>query len=315
MLARQAVVSRTRLNRTLENRTSDTQMLQVQRSCQTTTTIAVPTSQSFKCQSHNMTELDSTVTKASIRQKIWKYLEENDIACFPRPVYHRIPNFKGANQAGLKVHTLEEFRKARVIKVNPDKPQEEVRFLALEAHKTLLVPTPRLRSGLFNKINPPAGCNKKVLHLCATSQGVKQHSTPVSLDTKLKVDLIVIGSVAVSRAGHRIGKGEGYADLEYAMMSTIGAVDQDVIVVTTVHDCQVFDELPQQLFGDHDVTVDVIVTPTQIIRCEPRLSKPTKVNWALLSKEKLSEIPVLKTLRGKEQKDGKDVALKHAEKD
>ncbi|XP_022253447.1 methenyltetrahydrofolate synthase domain-containing protein-like isoform X2 [Limulus polyphemus] len=277
MLARQAVVSRTRLNRTLENRTSDTQMLQVQRSCQTTTTIAVPTSQSFKCQSHNMTELDSTVTKASIRQKIWKYLEENDIACFPRPVYHRIPNFK--------------------------------------AHKTLLVPTPRLRSGLFNKINPPAGCNKKVLHLCATSQGVKQHSTPVSLDTKLKVDLIVIGSVAVSRAGHRIGKGEGYADLEYAMMSTIGAVDQDVIVVTTVHDCQVFDELPQQLFGDHDVTVDVIVTPTQIIRCEPRLSKPTKVNWALLSKEKLSEIPVLKTLRGKEQKDGKDVALKHAEKD
>ncbi|XP_076362067.1 methenyltetrahydrofolate synthase domain-containing protein lost isoform X2 [Tachypleus tridentatus] len=226
-----------------------------------------------------------------------------------------VKNRFGAKQAGAKVCSLEEFQKARVIKVSPDKPQEEVRFLALEAHKTLLVPTPRLRFGLFNKITPPAGCNKKVLHICATSEGVKQHSTPVSLDTKLKVDLVVIGSVAVSRAGHRIGKGEGYADLEYAIMSTIGAVNKDVIVVTTVHDCQVFDRLPQQVFGDHDVTVDVIVTPTQIIQCEPRLSKPTAVNWALLSIEKLNEIPVLKALRWKEQEDGKDVTLKHAEND
>ena len=40
-------------------------------------------------------------------------------------------------------------------------------------------------------------------------------------------------------AGWRIGKGEGFADLEYAMMASMGAVDENTIIVTTVHDYQV----------------------------------------------------------------------------
>ena len=51
--------------------------------------------------------------------------------CFlkSRPVYNRIPNFKGASRAAANLtEQLQEFRDARTIKVNPDKPQEEVRF-------------------------------------------------------------------------------------------------------------------------------------------------------------------------------------------
>lgn len=39
-----------------------------------------------------------------------------------------------------------------------------------QARKTLLVPTPRLRTGLFNKIVPPSGATKEILRICATSQ-------------------------------------------------------------------------------------------------------------------------------------------------
>ncbi|MCG2909800.1 MAG: 5-formyltetrahydrofolate cyclo-ligase, partial [Stygiolobus sp.] len=39
------------------------------------------------------------LSKCEIRQKIWRLLEEKDIASFPRPVYGRIPNFKGAEMA------------------------------------------------------------------------------------------------------------------------------------------------------------------------------------------------------------------------
>ena len=53
------------------------------------------------------------------------------------------------------------------------------------------------------------------------------------------MDLIVVGSVAVSEKGYRIGKGEGFADMEWGMMATMGAVRADTIVVTIVHDCQV----------------------------------------------------------------------------
>lgn len=39
--------------------------------------------------------------------------------------------------------------------------------------------------------------------------------------------------------GLRIGKGEGYADMEYGMMASMGAVNESTVVVTVVHDCQV----------------------------------------------------------------------------
>ena len=46
-------------------------------------------------------------------------------------------------------------------------------------------------------------------------------------------------------------------------MATMEAVGPDTIVVTTVHDDQVVD-IPEELVEDHDLTVDYIVTPTQV---------------------------------------------------
>ena len=97
----------------------------------------------------------TSLTKPSIRQKVWEFMERNDLANFPRPVYNRIPNFKGAGAAANRlVSEVPEFKDARTVKVNPDKPQEEVRFRVLEANKTLIVPTPRLPQGLFNRLEP-----------------------------------------------------------------------------------------------------------------------------------------------------------------
>lgn len=47
------------------------------------------------------------------------------------------------------------------------------------------------------------------------------------------------------------------------MMATMEAVGPNTVVVTTVHDCQVV-EIPEALVEDHDLTVDYIVTPTQV---------------------------------------------------
>lgn len=140
-------------------------------------------------------------TKAEIRQRVWDHIEKNDLANFPRPVHHRIPNFRGANAAGEKVVAMDAFKKAQTVKVNPDKPQEYVRYKTLEERKLLLVPTPRLRNGLFNRIVPPHGADTAMLKRCATREGVTNYSTPVGLDHRVNIDLIVIGSVAVSTKG------------------------------------------------------------------------------------------------------------------
>uniref|UniRef100_A0A8D2ZHK4 Methenyltetrahydrofolate synthase domain-containing protein n=1 Tax=Scophthalmus maximus TaxID=52904 RepID=A0A8D2ZHK4_SCOMX len=247
-------------------------------------------------------------SKWDIRQRVWDYIEENNLANFPRPVHNRIPNFKGAFTACARVSELQVFTQTPEVKVDPDKPLEGVRLAVLQAQKTLLVPTPRLRSGLFNKITPPQGASKEQLRVCSSSQGVKDFSVPVDLDAKVKVDLVVVGSVAVSEKGLRIGKGEGYADLEYGMMASMGAVTESTVVVTVVHDCQVLD-IPEELMESHDLSVDYILTPTRVIKTDCQLPKPQGIIWTKLDSEKLEKIPVLKKLRALEEQGGKDVTL------
>ncbi|PNJ29640.1 MTHFSD isoform 7 [Pongo abelii] len=248
------------------------------------------------------------VSKQDIREQIWDYMESQNLADFPRPVHHRIPNFKGASHAAEQLPRLQAFKTARTIKVNPDAPQKSARFFVLESKKTLLVPTPRLRTGLFNKITPPPGATKDILRKCATSQGVRNYSVPIGLDSRVLVDLVVVGSVAVSEKGWRIGKGEGYADLEYAMMVSMGAISKETPVVTIVHDCQVVD-IPEELVEEHDITVDYILTPTRVIATGCKRPKPMGITWFKISREMMEKIPILRSLRAREQQAGKDVTL------
>ncbi|XP_049780175.1 methenyltetrahydrofolate synthase domain-containing protein [Schistocerca cancellata] len=254
--------------------------------------------------------LPEEVTKQAFREKVWNYLEKNDLAAFPRPVHNRIPNFKGSGEAAHKLKEIDTFLASHVVKVNPDKPQETARLLALEAGKTVLVPIPRLRNGLLKQIQLPVGASNKDCRVGASRKGLELYGKPIGLDAKIKVDLVIIGSVAVSKEGHRIGKGEGYADLEFAMMVGMHAVDDDTVIITTVHDCQVFDSLPHQLFKSHDVPVDIIITPTQIINVTPRLPRPPGIIWSLLTEQRLREIPILQVLREQLMNEGKDCTLK-----
>lgn len=246
--------------------------------------------------------------KGEIRSKVWKYLDNNKLTAL-FPAYRKISNFKGADAAGDLVATLDVFKNAKCVKVDPDKPLQQVRFVTLKAGKTLLVPTPRQRTGLLSKITPPADCDDETLIKCSTRQGVREGSSVnIELDEHVTIDLVVVGCVAVSTKGWRIGKGYGYSDLEYAMLASVGYVNPSVPVVTIVHDCQVLD-LPESLFDQHDVAVDFIVTPTRVIQCSGARPRPAGINWSLLAPERLDRIRILKRLRYREWKAGKNVCL------
>ena len=63
-------------------------------------------------------------------------------------------------------------------------------------------------------------------------------------------------------------------------------------------------------FQSHDLSVDVIVTPTEVFRVSERLKKPEGIQWGLLDRDKFEAIPILKEIQYKEMKGGKDTRLK-----
>ncbi|CAO2823330.1 unnamed protein product [Amaranthus hypochondriacus] len=260
-------------------------------------------------------EDDPKAWKWKIRKRVWDFMEANNIAQFPRPVHHRIPNFVGAPLASNKLIELEVFREANCVKVNPDSPQKQVRFLTLSEGKKLLTPQPRLRTGFFSVLDSEMLTPSTINEAC-TSVGVAKYGRPIGLDEKIKVDLIVIGSVAVDpNTGARLGKGEGFAELEYGMLRYMGAIDDNTLVLTTVHDQQLVDDIPTEKLLVHDVPVDIICTPTRIIYTKTAIPKPQGIYWELLSPEKLGQVRILRELKNRiEQETGRKLPCGSSEK-
>jgi 5-formyltetrahydrofolate cyclo-ligase len=172
-------------------------------------------------------------------------------------------------------------------------PQLPVRARALEDGKLLFLAVPRLREAKpFLALDPDRLEVKP--RAAASIKGSDTHGVPTSVEAMPHVDLIVCGTVAVNRKGVRIGKGGGYSDLEYALGSEAGIIDAETVIVTTVHDVQVLDEdLPET---PHDFRVDLVVTPTEVIRTKARRKKG-QIAWRELTGDQIAAIPALAALR------------------
>jgi len=154
--------------------------------------------------------------KQRLREQVWDDLEASGEARFPFPPHGRIPNFAGAEAAAGRLADTGAFREADVIKINPDSPQRPVRKRALAAGKILYMAVPRLaEEACFLELDP---ARIDDIDHATTIGGAEDCGVQVVPDDVAPIDLVVSGSVAVSEAGDRIGKGEGYSDLEYALL-------------------------------------------------------------------------------------------------
>lgn len=232
-----------------------------------------------------------TIDKETIRQRVWDDLEDSGVARFPFPPHGRIPNFENASDTADRLAAQPEWERADTIKANPDAPQLPVRRRALRAGKTVYMAVPRLADEqCFLELDPD---ELDDYDAATTVSGSSKHGTQVGPDEVDSIDLIVSGSVAVTEDGDRIGKGEGYSDLEYAVLRELGLVDDETPVATTVHDRQLIDD--PITVEDHDVTMSLIVTPDRVVR-PPTRTQPSGIDWSLLTADRREEIPVLQRL-------------------
>jgi len=230
------------------------------------------------------------MTKSEIRQKVWQTMQREGVARFPGAV-GRIPNFAGAEHAAQLLREMAVWRRALVVKVNPDAPQHAVRRLALAEGKILYMAVPQLRTEkCFVEIDPQRLGKKAIL--AASIAGARRYGRAVSPHEMRPVDLVVCGSVAVARDGARIGKGGGYCDLEYGLLREAGKVRDSTPILTTVHAFQVVAERIAML--PHDLPVDFLVTPTEVIATRPAHPRPRGIYWDLLRPLRINAIPLLR---------------------
>lgn len=230
--------------------------------------------------------------KQALRERVWDELEDAGVARFPFPPHDRIPNFAGADTAADRLTQTTAWASADVLKANPDAPQLPVRRAALSAGKLVFVAVPRLRdAACFYRLDPDA---IEDIESATTVSGIGEYGEQVRPSELPPVDVVVSGSVAVAETGDRIGKGEGYSDLEFALLSRVGAISDATTTVTTVHDRQVRSESWSST--QTDVPMEAIITPDRCIETGATAT-PTAIDWQQLDDEDVASIPVLETLQ------------------
>ena len=169
--------------------------------------------------------------------------------------------------------------------------------MALEQGKLLYMAVPRLRDErVFIELDPSRPEVEPAK--ASTISGAFKVGRPVYVHEMQPIDLVISGSVAVNSRGVRIGKGGGFADLEYGLAAAAGVVKPGTPVISTVHPMQLLDEdLP---WTQHDVPLDIVVTTEAVIRCDggpEELPRPKGIYWEDLNERKIRSIPLLVKLR------------------
>jgi 5-formyltetrahydrofolate cyclo-ligase len=236
--------------------------------------------------------------KDHLREEIWQKLERTGVNV--GPVRSRIPNFAGADLAAWRLARTPQWQAARVVKCNPDPPQIPVRLRALHDSKVLYAPVPELARGFpFVRLDPAELAAAGVeFETAATAQGFLASGRPVQFEEMETLDFVVVGCVAVTRAGGRTGKGGGFADLELGIFRELGKVGPGTPIATTVHSSQVVDDARVPMMA-HDSPLHYIATETELIDTRTDYRQPAGVDWDSVQPDQYEDIPFLKELRAR----------------
>jgi 5-formyltetrahydrofolate cyclo-ligase len=229
-------------------------------------------------------------SKEQVRRDVWRSMDREGVARFPG-AEGRIPNFAGAKAAAERLARHSDWQNAETIKANPDSPQTHARRMALAQGKTLVMAVPRLRDQHPFRLLDPRNLDEAGQREAATIKGALKHGKVIDLDQVPKLDLVLTGSVAVNLKGARLGKGGGFSDLEYGLLTEAGKIDRRTVVATTVHPIQIVRE--NLVMTQHDIPVNLVATPRAVIEVDGAYRRPFGILWDHLQPPQIHEIPVL----------------------
>jgi len=193
-----------------------------------------------------------------------------------------------------------------VVFVSQETPLRPLITQALKENKTVVVGVKKPHSAFQGPWSGPSHMFVTMsdvpshdLQLANSDVGIARFGYPLELDASIAIDLVVVGSVAVSpKHGARLGKGDGRDDKLWGAMRWMGWVSAETPVVTVVHECQLDDSLSSSDMGPGDLAVDVIATPERVLMVEGVPQKPSEVAWSDLRPDQLGQAAFMAQQRG-----------------
>ena len=233
-----------------------------------------------------------------VRERVWSELRG---VARPDSRFHWdfssfIPDFEGSDACARTVASSPEYQAGGLVFVTPDNSLEALRHTMIVDGRTILATTYGIGRGFLVLDGSDVTADEQ-WH-AATLDGFERRARAIPIEGLAALGplgLLVTGAASVTTDGVRIGKGHGYFDLEWAILSELGVLAPDPMLFAVVHDCQVLDLAVET--SAHDVVVDAIITPSGRHEVRHGTRAPGRVDWAALTSETVARIPCLAEVR------------------
>lgn len=244
------------------------------------------------------TSSDAPDVRAAVRAAVWERMRgtARPDTRFVYDLTNFIPDFAGSERLLDRLRDLPCYPGSGPVFVTPDNCLEGIRAGLIGEHRPMLQ-TIAVAMGFhyFGPGSVPPGQER----FAAMLDGAQAMAAEVDLDFVRdlgRLDFVVTGACAVNAiSGLRYGKGHGFFDLEWGILTDLGVVDARTPVVICVHDHQLVEtDLAPAPF---DTAGDWILTPTRTIEVERRHANPSGIQWDLLDPHYLDEITPLRRLQ------------------
>jgi len=239
--------------------------------------------------------------RTATREEVWAELQDvaRPDSRFGWDFSSFIPDYEGSEGCANCLLELGEERGYEHWFITPDNNLDPLREELIKRDVPFVMPTYGIKRGFVHLKS--SNISEEMTQFVGTLDGMNRYANRIPLEemesTLDPFDCMVTGASFVTGDGLRMGKGHGFFDLEWAMMREVGLADASTDVVADIHDVQLLEDREgQALAEDHDTIVDVIVTPGQTRLIEDSPLKPKGLNWSLLDKEEVFDMPPLQTL-------------------
>ena len=244
--------------------------------------------------------MSSALSTDQYREQIWAELAK---VARPDSRFHWdfssfICDFFGSEKCSDRVLELDALKNRgnRQVFITPDNCLEDLRYKLIQRGIPFVMTTYGIVRGFYHL--DPSTIPASDHHYAATLDGFDRYAVAMPLAELQKGEkfaLLVTGGSAVSNNGVRFGKGHGYFDFEWAVLSELGLTDSSSVVADVVHDCQFVNEvMPAE---KHDVVVDWVVTPTQAMHIDQSSRQSGRVFWELVPGTEFEHLGIVAELR------------------
>ncbi len=210
---------------------------------------------------------------------------------------HFLPGYAGCERLPDQLGELACWQGRGPIYATPDNCLEGVRSALIAAHRPLLQ-TIAVRMGF--RFFAPGSVAAGFEQLAGTLDGADRLSGRLDLEAVAALgplDAVITGCRAVSLDGVRMGKGFGWFDLEWGILTALGVAGEETPVIVACHDVQLLHDDEVLAPSPHDTLVDWIVTPTRVIHVDRDRAKPHGIQWDRLRPEQVASVPSLRDLQ------------------